>query len=53
MRNITSGLSLKNILMRVSGSTKQRDGLERMLKDAMQRKFDMVATIELSILVEV
>ena len=32
----------------VSGSTKQRDGLERMLKDAMQRKFDMVATIELS-----
>ena len=32
----------------ISGSTKSRPALDRMLKDAMSRKFEMVMTIELS-----
>ena len=32
----------------ISGSTKSRPELDRMLKDAMSRKFEMVMTIELS-----
>ena len=32
----------------ISGSTKSRPALDRLLKDAMHRKFEMVMTLELS-----